>query len=185
MKILFISDIHDFNGVGHIINDVKNEEVDIVISLGDIRTEDLIELGNYYTCAKYGVLGNHDSVYELNYTGFENIHEKYIEIYGISITGFGGCPKYKINGYNQYLESDVYNFTENIGKVDLFIAHANPALFETEDYSNPHRGFLAFTEYIKNNKPGNFIHGHIHENNDYTIDDVPVSSVYGYRVIKI
>lgn len=178
MKILCLSDFH---GAGS----VPDEQPDLVILLGDIDYYEIRKIDAAYDCPKVGVLGNHDGPDYFEGTNVINLHQEVMEINGVTFAGFEGCPRYNKRGFLQYWEDEVQDFMDSLKKVDVFIAHSNPAYIEIEDTTDPHRGFMAFTNYMKTKCPHLFVHGHIHEQKQYTVGDTTVYSVYPHVVITI
>lgn len=178
MKLLVLSDFH---GVGVL----PEENPDVVVLLGDIEYAEIRKIDARYTCPKIGVLGNHDGPDYLVGTNIINLHERTVEIGGLTFAGFEGCPRYNRRNYLQYWEDEVASFTDALPTVDVFIAHSNPAVDTVYDETDPHRGFRAFTTYIQEKKPTYFIHGHVHTDKQYTMGETSVLSVYPHAVLVL
>ena len=132
-----------------------------------------------------------------------DVHAKAIQTHGITIAGFGGCPRYNGKSYGQYTEEEAGVFLSQLGHVDLLITHSQPAgltlseskpISSVDDFlwrserSHPdkaHKGFQALTDYIHLSKPGYVLHGHVHKNAVQQFGKSLVYSVYGTRVINL
>ena len=182
MKILVISDSH---GSYEKIKGELTESVDALVVLGDIDYYELRKMDQDFSCPKFGVLGNHDSVDYFEGTSIVSVHREIIEFGDKKIAGFGGCPRYNRRMFGQYHEEDVKLFTKSISEIDLFIAHSNPMLEPSWDESDPHRGFMAFTDMMKEADVAHFVHGHIHQQKEYMLNKTHVYSVYPYKMIII
>lgn len=180
LKIYFFS---DFQGV----KEIPDGNPDLVVLLGDISYLDAKEIDQKYNCPKIGVYGNHDSKDAWKETSIHNIHCRKLRFQGLSIAGFGGCPKYNQKP-NQYTEEECEAFMNKLGPVDLFIAHSNPVydadLYETDDI---HRGFWSFNDYVSddNRCPRYFVHGHIHNPFTLEVDETTIISVFPFAELDI
>lgn len=178
MKILFLSDLHTTNFK------YPTTDVDLVVLMGDIPWEEVKRIDELFTCEKIGILGNHDRLDTFDGLNITNIHDNVYTFNDFTFAGFGGCPYY--NGRDgQYTEDDVRYLTDNIGKVDFFIAHSNPKYGNLEDKRVSHQGFQAFNDYIHEKKPQYFLHGHIHKSFELKIEETNVVSVYPYFLLTI
>lgn len=123
MRILALADTHGAIPIPQV-------EADLVLCLGDIDYYELRKIDQLYSCPKVGVLGNHDApdFFESAFqtTSIINVHQKVVNVSGITIAGFEGCPRYNQRTFLQYEEEDVVAFTHLLSKVDIFIAHSNP-----------------------------------------------------------
>lgn len=179
MKILFISDWHN-----HQFN-LPEIEVDLLISLGDFNWRTIETLDKTFTCPKIGLLGNHDKKDTYRGTSFVHLHEKVAKIGDYLIAGFDGCPKYNTRETSQFEEEEVQDFIDTLEFVDIFIAHANPMLERNKDKTDAHRGFQAYTNYIKEYQPSYFVHGHNHVDDTQRIGRTEIISVYPYYLLEI
>lgn len=179
MKILFLSDWHNKK------YEIKNNQIDLLITLGDFDWRTIEELDKTYSCKKIGLLGNHDKKDTYRGTGFQRLHKEKIEFEGIKIAGFDGCPRYNTREIGQYEEKEVEGFIKDIGYVDIFIAHANPMLIENENNTDAHRGFKSFTDYIIKEKPKFFVHGHNHNDIKTKLIKTEIISVYPSFLLNI
>ena len=197
MKILSVAD----TVVKELLDPVRGgpavEDVDLVISCGDLPPEYLSSLRHRYDAPLLYVLGNHDLRYdESPPVGCAHIDRKIVTIGSTRIIGFSGSRWYNGNS-NQYTEKQMTRFVRNMRfalwrskGVDLVVTHASPRFIH--DAEDPcHRGFRVFCRFIEKYQPRHFIHGHIHtlfENDLERITMVRSTSVinsYGYYVLEI
>jgi len=179
MKLLFLADWHNQ------MYDLPNEDIDVLLVLGDFKWQTVEWLDRTYTCTKIGLLGNHDKMDTYRNTSFTHLHNQTIQIGGYVFAGFDGCPRYNTRKGPQYEEKDVHNFTKELQNVDFFLAHANPKFEENNDITDAHRGFEAFTSYIHKENPLYFVHGHNHENKHTKIGFTDVVCVYPTYLLTI
>lgn len=177
MKILAFSDSHGW------LKELPPVKPDLIFLLGDLDKKEVRLIDRSYSCPKFGVLGNHDSLFLYAETSVIDVHGRIVQHNGFAIAGFGGCPRYNTKS-NQYEEAEVQRFTESLPSVDFFIAHANPMLQPSNDHTDPHRGFHAFTQYIKQKTPKYFLHGHLHTDGTYFVGQTTVYSVYPYKIFE-
>lgn len=156
----------------------------VVVLLGDIGFRDVDRINAAYSCPKIGVLGNHDGPDYFDDTEIIDLHGKKITINGISFGGFGGARRYSDKPFGQYEEEEAEQALERLGRVDLFLAHDGPAK-QNEPTDRAHRGFDAFTAYVKTYKPTYFLHGHMHEDKQYTLGNTLIRCVFGSKLVKI
>lgn len=177
--ILAISDLHDREDIPRL-----ESQPDLVLCLGDIHHYDLEDIDEYYSCPKFGVLGNHDAPDSFKGTSIVNMHSKIVEIEGITIAGFGGCLRYNTKNHGQYTEEECAFFLNSIGHVDIFMAHGNPR-YELESRDVSHAGFQSFNDYIIRTQPTYFFHGHIHKQQTVEFGNTKIFSVYPHSKITV
>jgi Icc-related predicted phosphoesterase len=177
MQILAFSDLHGMTKELPLLNP------DLIFLLGDLDPDEVRFIDQSYSCPKFGVLGNRDFLDLYTDTSVIDVHGRIVQHDGFTIAGFGGCPRYNTKS-NQYEEEEVQQFTDSLPSVDFFIAHANPMLQPSNNRTNPHRGFHAFTQYITQKKPRYFLHGHLHKNEVYFVGQTTVYSVYPYQIFE-
>jgi Icc-related predicted phosphoesterase len=207
MKILAISDVE----IGFIYSPLvreKFQDVDIVISCGDLPYYYLEYIVSTLNVPLYFVRGNHASVTEFGTDdsrkfpwGTIDLHQKVIEDEtGLLIAGLEGCLRYN-RGPFQYSQIQYWNMVFKLipkllvnklrfGRyLDIFVTHAPPwGIHDMEDL--PHRGIKAFSWLIKVFKPIYHLHGHIHIYRRDTITqtmrfETLVTNAYGYREIFV
>src|SRR5438132_361175 len=94
MKILAIA---DRSPKIDIIQTVKTESIDLIITLGDLVREDLLPLSQIADIPKIGIYGNHDSGTYMPELGIWDMHLKIWDFKGLRFGGFQGCVRYKEN----------------------------------------------------------------------------------------
>ncbi len=167
MKILVIAD-EESKVLWDYYDKKKLEDVDLIISCGDLKPEYLSFLVTMKTVPLLYVHGNHDDKYETRPPlGCTSIEDDLFEYRGVRIVGLGGSMRYN-NGHNQY---DDYEMRKRIrklapkirrhGGVDIIVTHA-PARGINDGDDPTHRGFVGFAEMIEEYKPKYFLHGHVH-----------------------
>ncbi len=156
----------------------------VVVLLGDIGFRDVDRINAAYSCPKIGVFGNHDGPDYFDDTEIINLHSKKITIEGITFGGFGGARRYSDKPFGQYEEEEAEQALERLDRVDVFLAHDGPAN-QSEPTDRAHRGFGAFASYIKTYKPSYFLHGHMHEDKQYTLGNTLITCVFVSKIVKI
>ena len=180
MKILCVSD--QIDPLVYSINiKERYQDVDLVISAGDLPMEYLEFIVSSLNKPLFFVFGNHNlntlPYYHKNLrtdASFQSMAEERSEGYGSTylFAGVSGCIRYN-SDIGQYTERQmkwqllalvprlIYNKLRYGRYVDIFIAHAAP--FGIHDRPDPcHTGFKCFLWFIKKFKPRYFLHGHIH-----------------------
>lgn len=188
MKVLVFSDITAY--MKEIIenNNLVEEQVDLILLLGNIHKRGLYAIEHYFKdTPKYGVLGNNDSYTAFEDTSIQSIHQRVIKFNGYTIAGFGGVPTYTDNfkTTSQYSEGELITFLDTIGSVDVFIAHANPQWGNPEDETDMYRGFKGFSNYLLRDQPKLFLHGHSHDHLYYEIHNSTIINVFEYQLLTI
>lgn len=195
MKVLLVSDeenpfIWDF------FQPEKFEDIDLIISCGDLKAEYLSFLVTMIKAPLFYVPGNHDTGYDVKPPeGCENIDGKLVIYKGVRILGMGGSHRYS-NGTCQYTEKEM---SKRIRKLrfklwrskgfDVFVTHA-PAFGVGDRDTECHRGFKCFNKLMDKYSPKYLFHGHIHLNYGmrqriYEYKDTKVINAFQYYIIDI
>lgn len=197
MKILSVADTVTPKLLEPVGGGPPIDDIELIISCGDLPPEYLTALRNRYDAPLYYVLGNHDLRYsESPPVGCCQIHRRIVTIGEYKITGFSGSRWYNGN-INQYSEKQMTRFIRRMRfslwrnrRVDLVVTHSPPRfIHDAEDLC--HRGFRIFRWFIDKYKPRYFIHGHIHalfEDDSQrmtTVNSTSVINSYGYHVLEI
>ena len=191
MKILAVSDEENNILWSERIKDIANN-VDLIISCGDLRKDYLDFLVSMLNVPLLYVFGNHDD-YEpeggICIDGKIYVHE------GIKIFGLGGCMRYR-PGKNMYTENEmILRYFRAwpklmINGIDLFITHA-PAKNYGDLDNVAHKGFNVFNRIMNKYKPEYMLHGHVHKSygrikNEYIHESgTKIINVCDYRIIDI
>ena len=203
MNILAVSDVE----LGLIYNPAiatRFQNVDVVISAGDLPHYYLEYMISTLDKPLYYVLGNHSNQREIGLDGERdapwgaiNLHRRSRrDSSGLLLAGLEGSLKYN-NGPCQYSQAEYWNMALLLAPrllynriqygryLDVFLAHAAPQGIHDKD-DLPHRGIRAFTWIIRVFRPAFFVHGHIHlYRNDVTwhtqVGQTTVINAFGYR----
>ena len=172
MKILVVSD-KESPYYWDFYEKSKLEDIDLIISCGDLDPEYLSFLVTFSKGPVVYVHGNHDDKYEKHPPeGCDCIDGKIFVYQGVRFMGLGGSMRYR-EGVNQYTEAGMI---EKVIKLipaliwhrgfDVLVTHA-PArgLGDTDEL--PHRGFKVFRWLMQIFKPKYMLHGHVHLNYNY------------------
>lgn len=169
MKILFIAD-EESKKIWDFFRKEDYEDVDLVISCGDLKPEYLSFLATMLPVPVLYVRGNHDDKYD-RYPpeGCICIEDQIYKFQGVRILGLGGSYRYK-PGINQYTEKQMkkrvrklfWKLKRNKG-FDILVTHS-PALGVHDGEDTCHRGFDIFNSLIETYRPRFFVHGHVHMN---------------------
>lgn len=144
------------------------QEVDLILSCGDLKPEYLSFLVTFSKSPLFYVHGNHDDNYSTHEPeGCECIEDRVVTYKGIRILGLGGSQRYK-EGKHQYTDqqmkrrvSRVQGQIRRAGGIDILLSHA-PALGVGDGEDRVHKGFEAFNELMDRYTPAYMIHGHLH-----------------------
>lgn len=167
MKILFVADevspfYYDYYAPG------KLDDIDLIISCGDLKPEYLSFLVTLAHAPLYYVHGNHDGRYaQTPPEGCESIDGKIIEYNGLRIMGLGGSRVYS-KGPHQYSEKKMRRriFRMRLplwcyDGVDLIVTHA-PVRGYGDAEDRAHLGFSSFLDLLDKYAPKYLVHGHVH-----------------------
>lgn len=146
----------------------KLEDVDLIISCGDLDPTYLSFLVTMTTVPVLYVHGNHDGRYEqVPPEGCICIDDRIYVHEGIRIMGLGGSMRYRPGKY-QYTESEMRRRIWKLWPklvfrrgIDILVTHA-PAYQLNDGRDLPHQGFRCFRRLLEKYKPKFFLHGHVH-----------------------
>jgi hypothetical protein len=112
---------------------------ELILVLGDLEpawTEGLAEVD----LPKLGVRGNHDA--------------------DDSFEAFGGSPRYKPQGGNQWTEEEAERMVALLPTADVLLTHSPPAGVNDEPDDRAHRGSPALRAWVERHEPAWLLHGH-------------------------
>jgi len=187
VHILAVSDYPTLYEDGKIKTDLA-EEVDCIVSCGDLPFEYLDELNKAFDAPVYFVRGNHDIRTDTPIPdGCVDIHMKLQQFKGLNILGLAGSHWYN-GGPNQYTDSQMRHIVRKMKgtirrnlPLDIIITHAPPRnIHDGEDLC--HRGFEAYRRLIARYTPAYLFHGHIHQH--FPADDDRITSFGETKVIN-
>ena len=108
MRVLLVSDTESEYIWDH-FDPEPFEEVDLVISCGDLKSEYLSFIATMIKAPVFYVHGNHDAQYEVKPPGgCDSIEDKIVTYKGFRILGLGGSQKYS----NTHNSRPPYQYTE-------------------------------------------------------------------------
>ncbi|MCR5468044.1 MAG: metallophosphoesterase family protein [Lachnospiraceae bacterium] len=169
MKILTISDVES-KYFWDFYDKTKFEDIDLIISCGDLKAEYLTFLETMTSLPLLYVHGNHDNRYEEKAPeGCVCIEDRIYEYKGVRFLGLGGSMRYK-DGKYQYTEKEMEKRYNKLklklklgGGVDVLVTHS-PAAGHGDADDLPHHGFKVFEKIMDDFEPKYFLHGHVHMN---------------------
>ena len=169
MKILLLAD-HESSYIWDHFDKSKFNDIDIMISCGDLKASYLSFLVTMINAPLYYVHGNHDDNYKDNPPeGCISIEDKIITHKGIQIAGLGGSIEYT-GGINQYTQKEMAKRAKRLTKgffrkksFDILVTHA-PAKGLGDGDGFVHQGFKTFNCLLDKYKPKYHFHGHQHLN---------------------
>ncbi|MDO4740873.1 MAG: metallophosphoesterase family protein [Eubacteriales bacterium] len=144
------------------------ENVDLVISCGDLSAEYLMFLTCFTKAPILYVHGNHDERYDKKPPeGCECIEDMIYVHNGVRILGLGGSCRYR-GGKCMYTEKEMarrirrlwFQLWKHKG-FDILVTHA-PARGIGDEEHISHRGFEAFVRLMDKYQPRLMLHGHVH-----------------------
>ena len=144
------------------------DDVDAIISCGDLNPHYLSFLVTMCHAPLYYVHGNHDGRYEKTPPeGCVCIEDRIVKIGNLRVMGLGGCLRYS-PGPHQYTESQMMKrilrlrWQLMLSKgVDIVVSHAPVRGIGDEEHIS-HRGFEAFQYVLKRYNPRYWFFGHVH-----------------------
>lgn len=168
MKILLLADQPEPT-LWEYLDRRKLEEVDLILSCGDLPAEYL----SFLTCFTYApilyVHGNHDGRYAKKPPeGCICIEDTVYVHEGVRILGLGGSMRYS-KGLHQYTEREMMKRVKKLRfrlwrsrGIDILLTHS-PAYQLGDDTDLAHRGFETFLHLIDKYHPRLMAHGHVHQ----------------------
>lgn len=169
MKILAISD-EESKALWDHYEPGKLEDIDLIISCGDLDPRYLSFLATFAKCPVLYVHGNHDKKYkQIPPDGCICIEDQIYVYQGIRILGLGGSMQYASTEH-QYTEKQMKKRVQKLWwqlfrkkGFDILVTHA-PAYGINDGEDLPHRGFQVFLSLLDKYAPKYFLHGHMHIN---------------------
>jgi Icc-related predicted phosphoesterase len=185
MKILVIADRNPHINIEEV---VTKENIELVITLGDLTREDILGLERVTHIPKIGVYGNHDSGNYMGGLGIWDMHRKIWSFNGLSFGGFQGCVRYKDNpDAIMCTQAEATQLMQGYPRVDVFLSHCPPRGINDEE-EIAHQGFDALREYLDIQKPSVWLHGHTYPTDETIIKQhgpTRIEYVFKYRIIEL
>lgn len=168
MNILAVSDIES-KYYWDFYEPEKLQNVDLILSCGDLQAEYLDFLTTFAGCPVLYVHGNHDTRYTRRPPeGAICIDDTLYVHRGVRILGLGGSMNYNGGPPFQYTESQMRTRLLKLwlqirlhGGFDILLTHA-PALGLGDGADRVHRGFEIFTQILLRYHPRYHLYGHVH-----------------------
>ncbi len=185
MKALVIADRNP--GID-IASTIKTNNIELIITLGDLTREDLLPLAEINHIPKIGVYGNHDSGTYMPELGIRDMHLKIWGFQGLQFGGFQGCVRYKESSSAiMFTQDEADSLMQNFPKVDVFISHCPPRGINDEE-EIAHQGFNTLRRYIDEQQPKLWLHGHTYPTDETIVKlhgKTRVEYVFKYKIIDI
>lgn len=167
---------------------ISENNIDIVITLGDLERHDLIYLTQVTTIPKIGVYGNHCSGNYMQELGIANMHMSTWRYKGLTFGGFQGCVRYKENpDAIMYTQEEASQMLSYFPPVDIFICHCPPRGINDEE-EVAHQGFDGLRGYIDRTPPQVLLHGHTYPTEDTMIrqhGNTRIEYVHKWRIVDL
>lgn len=185
MKALVIADTKPGIDVASV---VVSEKIELIITLGDLAREDILQLATITHIPKIGVYGNHDSGMYMPELGIWDMHMKIWDFNGLRFGGFQGCVRYKENpDAIMFTQQEAGILMREFPKTDVFISHCPPRGINDEE-EIAHQGFDALREYIDEKQPTVWLHGHTYPTPETVVTQhgpTRIEYVFRYKVVEL
>jgi uncharacterized protein len=177
VKILAVSDevverLYSLCEVGHF------KDVELLLGCGDLPYPYLENLITFLNVPLFYVPGNHDPADNLQDAktfaeGGLNLDLKVVRYKRFLVGGLGGCIQYRLDGSNQYTQTEAYwrafrmlpvllMNKMNYGRaLDILITHSPPFGIHDDD-TQAHQGLKAINWLLRVAQPRYHFHGHTH-----------------------
>lgn len=167
---------------------VASENIELIITLGDLTREDILPLEGIRHIPKIGVYGNHDSGTYMPELGIWDMHLKVWDFQGLRFGGFQGCVRYKENPEAiMFTQEEANLLMQNFPRVDVFISHCPPRGINDEE-EIAHQGFDALRRYIDEQQPKVWLHGHTYPTDETVIKqhgNTRIEYVFKQKIITL
>ncbi|HUB94070.1 MAG TPA: metallophosphoesterase [Verrucomicrobiae bacterium] len=171
-----------------IVKFVQANNIQLIITLGDLTREDILQLEQITEIPKIGIYGNHDSGNYMQELGIWDMHLKTWAYQGLKFGGFQGCVRYKDNpDAIMYTQAEAQQMLAGFPKVDVFISHCPPRGINDEEEVT-HQGFDAFRTYLDTEQPKVWLHGHTYPTEEVVIQHhgpTRIEYVYEYKLLTL
>jgi hypothetical protein len=181
--------IADHNPHIDIFQEVQANNIQLIITLGDLTREDILGLRQITNIPKIGVYGNHDSGTYMPELGIIDMHLKTWSYNGLTFGGFQGCVRYKENpDAFMYTQEQAVQMLVGFPPVDIFLSHCPPYGINDEPLEIAHQGFTALRQYLDRTPPKIWLHGHTYPTEESMVtryQQTRIEYVSRYRVISL
>jgi Icc-related predicted phosphoesterase len=186
MNALVIADHNPHINISQVVHD---NNVQLIITLGDLTREDIFELQQITNIPKIGVYGNHDSGNYMSELGIVDMHLKTWQYNGLTFGGFQGCVRYKENPEAlMYTQEQAEQMLSGFLPVDVFLSHCPPYGINDEPEEVAHQGFMALRHYLDKTSPKVWLHGHTYPTEETLIkqyEQTRIEYVSRYRIVDL
>lgn len=167
---------------------VRQNNVELIVTLGDLTREDLLQLEQITVIPKIGVYGNHDSGTYMPDLGIWDMHLKVWDYNGLRFGGFQGCVRYKENpDAIMCTQEEATRLMANFPKVDVFLCHCPPRGINDEE-EVAHQGFDVLRDYIEREQPKVLLHGHTYPTEENVVKQhgpTRIEYVFEYKIVTL
>jgi Icc-related predicted phosphoesterase len=189
MKLLVFADRPPHQSLnGSIAKLCQENNIDLIVTLGDLEFADIQELAGITNIPKIGVYGNHCSGTYMEPLGIHNLHLRTGELGGVTFGGFGGSVRYKEGSAPMYTQEQAAQLLHNFPRVDVFLSHCPPYGINDEPDELAHQGFHALRQYLDEQQPKVWLHGHTYpKGNELVTQHGPtrIEYVFGHKIIEL
>jgi uncharacterized protein len=172
----------------NILETVRDNNVELIITLGDLTREDILQMQEITDIPKIGVYGNHDSGTYMPELGIWDMHLKVWDFKGLRFGGFQGCVRYKQDsGAIMCTQEEAKQLMTNFPKVDVFLCHCPPRGIHDEE-EVAHQGFDALRDYIEHQQPRLLMHGHTYPTEETLVKQhrpTRIEYVFEHKLITV
>jgi len=167
---------------------VGQHDIELIVTLGDLTREDLLQLEQITAIPKIGVYGNHDSGTYMPELDIWDMHLKIWDYKGLRFGGFQGCVRYKEDpNAIMYTQEEAAQLMADFPKVDVFLSHCPPRGINDEA-EVAHQGFDALRDYIEREPPQVLLHGHTYPTEDKVVKQygpTRIEYVFEHKIITL
>lgn len=171
-----------------ILSTVRENQIELIVTLGDLTREDILPLAQITDIPKIGIYGNHDSGMYMPELQIWNLHLQTAELHNVRFGGFQGCVRYKENPEAiMYTQEQANQMMVGFQSVDVFISHCPPRGINDEE-EVAHQGFDALRAYLEQQQPKIWLHGHTYPTEETLVtqhDATRIEYVSGYKILEI
>jgi Icc-related predicted phosphoesterase len=167
---------------------LEKEQIDLIITLGDLERTDIIGLEQVKHIPKIGVYGNHCFPGYMEELGIHDMHMHTWSFNGLTFGGFEGCVRYKNNPHvKMYTQEEAVALMSHFPYVDVLITHCPP--FGINDNNDPaHVGFHALRTYVEEKQPKYLLHGHTYPTEETLVSqflNTKINYIHGDQLVTL
>lgn len=167
---------------------IDENNIDIVVTLGDLERADLLGLAAIKDIPKVGVYGNHCSGNYMDELGIMNLHMATWQYGGLTYGGFEGCVRYKQNpDAIMHTQEEASQLLSYFPAVDVMVCHCPPRGINDED-EVAHQGFDGLRQLIDRQPPKLLLHGHTYPTDETIIRQhgpTRIEYVHKWQIVTI